>query len=241
MGVYLYSVDHPPKTHMQFMRDQVLKIWEGSPKLFRLGNDSHVLDQLRYPIMYECSPLGENRSRGQVEFVRQVRESPWIGRVVDREVALIRALGEAAVFGHITYNTHVIPMLETLQEWFDPAFYGAQAPRGNLYPYTVSEALAAALSRIRSIYPDEVERYLGLAPAHLREMVDREREVSAGANVFMGGQASLPWLFKNPEFRQAWVRALTKIASEATDMERSFQILAAETFRFKLLRTILTG
>jgi hypothetical protein len=224
---------------MKFMEEQVLWIWQGSIKRFELAGDYYVLDQLRYPIMYECSPVGTNRSRGQVEFVHKVRSLHWENSPIDRDVAIIGALGEAAVFGHVAYNTHVIPILETLQMWFAPTFYSTADPAGELFPITISEAVAKALSRIRAIYPDEVERYLSFTSARLRELVAREREESAAAVIFTGGQASLPWLFMRPQFRQAWVKSLIRVTKEATDAEQGFQIVADETFRFKVLRAIL--
>lgn len=239
MGVYLYSIDHPPKPHMRFMEEQVLWIWRDSIKLFQLAGDYYLLDQLRYPIMYECSPVGGNRSRGQVEFVRKVRKLPWRDNPVDRDIAIIRALGEAAVFGHVTYNTHVIPILETLQTWFAPTFYQSPDPSGDYFRMTVSEAVAKAMSRIRAIYPGEVERYLSFAPARLRQLVAKQYEESAAAAVFTGGQASLPWLFTIPQFRQTWVDVLTRLAKEVTDLEQGFQLVADETFTFEMLRAIL--
>ncbi len=239
MGVYLYSIDNPPASHMRFMESQALWIWQDSIKRFQLAGGYFVLDQLRYPIMYECSPIGGNRSRGQIEFVHKVRQLPWRDNAVDRDIAIIRALGEAAVFGHVTYNIHVIPILETLQLWFRST--NAQAPdaSGDYFRMTVSEAIAEALSRIRAIYPDEVERYLSFASARLRELVGKGREESAASVIFTGGQASLPWLFTRPVFRNAWLRALIRIAKEATDMEQVAQMVADETFKFQVLRAIL--
>ena len=39
MGVYLYSVDDPPESHVQFMEEQVLWIWTGSMKFLQLGGE----------------------------------------------------------------------------------------------------------------------------------------------------------------------------------------------------------
>jgi hypothetical protein len=225
---------------MRFMDEQVLWIWRDSIKLFRLARESYILDQLRYPIMYECSPIGGNRSRGQVEFVQKVRELPWQDNLTDRDIAIVRALGEAAVFGHIAYNVHVIPILETLQIWFVPTPNSNYDPTGDYFRITILEAVAKSLSRIQAIYPDEVERYLSFAPAHLRELVDQEREESAAATIFTGGQASLAWLFTQPRFRQGWVKALTRVAKEATGLEQAFQMVADETFTLEGLRAILT-
>lgn len=240
MGVYSYSVDHPPEKHMEFMREQVLWTWRGRLKLFRLAGEDYLLDQSRFPIMYECSAVGRGRTQGQVAFVQQIREQPWDDDVVDRDLALIHSLGEAAVFGHITFNTNVIPILETLQIWFEPKFYATQDPKGRYFKLRISEGLAAALARIRAIYPDEVERYLSFAPANLRELTAHAREDSAASAVFTGGQASLPWLVSRTRFRLNWVKAMIWMAKQDTSVEQGFQTLGNAIFTFDNLRAIFT-
>ena len=255
MGVYLYSIDqhpeqhdpewHLPERHVRFMEEQVLWIWRDSIKQFQLAGDYYLLNQLRYPMMYECSPVGGNRMRGQIEFVTKVREQPWRDNPLDRDIAIIQSLGEAAVFGNITYNTYVIPFLETLQIWFDPKFYQKPEPAGEYFRdqegyLPVSKAVASALARIRAIYPDEVERYLSYVPGRLRELTDIAREESASSFIFLGGQAGLAWCFTLPTFRDNFIHALMRTAEEATDVKQGFQIIADEIFKFSTLRAMLS-
>lgn len=239
MGVYLYSVPEPPLSHMKFIEDQISWLWQGSLKFFELAGESYLVDQLRYPIMYECSQVGKNRTQGQIDFVHKIRALPWEDNVVDRDILLIRNLAEAAVFGHIVYDIHVIPILETLQIWFDPQFYSTPNPRGDYLNVSISEAVAKALSRIQTIFPDETERYLSFASPEIRRLTAKEQEESAASTLFTAGQSALAWAFLRPGFRNTWISGISRVAKEATSLEQGFQIMAEESFTFDFLKAFL--
>jgi hypothetical protein len=93
--------------------------------------------------------------------------------------------------------------------------------------------------RIGSIFPDEVERYLSIAPAGLRDEVSRQREETEVSQSYTGGQASLPWLFTRPTFRRLFINSMIEIAERVTSFEEGVQVVADNMFKFDVLRTIL--
>jgi len=245
LGVYLYVDPDPPEEHFEFMRRHTLWIWRDSVKYMRIptyneredkvGEKRDLVHSLRYPLMHECRP--GKRTRGRLKFVDELLNQPF-DRPLEREIQVIANLGEAAVFGHIAHHVNVIPILDTLQGWFNVEKDEGLSAEEN---ERVLRELAKALTRIQTFYPDEVERYLDHAPAGLREHVAREREQPMYAIVFTAWQTAIPWLWEQRGFREGMLQAMREMARDATSFRDAAEAIARNVFNLENVKTMLGG
>lgn len=239
--VFLYRFQIPPDPAIELVIDQVADMWSQQIPRVKLapekGPPDFILDELAYPILYSCLRSGRARRSDVLRVVRRLRSQPWAGNKTDRDVALIRGLSKAAIIGYMVYDLDIVPILDALQLWFPKSDLREFEPNQAAGP--AIEAVAGTLATIKTFFPEEVESYLSLAPAQIRDLVGKQQEITAE---FLTNSASGPataWLFTLNSWRSSWVDGIKDTVVNATNPVDGFSRVAKKAFRFYTLQGIL--